>query len=62
MTDYFAEIVGGTIKPNQEDYSETIFINPIKTFRNEDRSKMGFCTRVLLEAIDKNPDFWKKYI
>ncbi len=62
MTDYFAKIIGGTLQPNQEDYSEAMFVNPIKTFGKEDRSKMGFCTQVLLEAIDKNPDFWKKYI
>ena len=62
MTDYFVKIIGGTLYPNQNDYSEAMFIDPVKTFGNEDRNKMGFCTQVLLEAIDKNPEFWKKYI
>ncbi len=62
MTDYFVKIVGGTLAPNQKDYSEAMFIDPVKTFGNKDRNKMGFCTQVLLEAIDKNPEFWKKYI
>jgi len=60
MTDYLAKITGGKITPNQKDFSEAFYLDPIKILGNKERSRMGFCTQILLENIDRDPNFWRK--
>ncbi|HLD79547.1 MAG TPA: NUDIX hydrolase [Candidatus Nanoarchaeia archaeon] len=61
MTDYFARYNGGNITPNGDDFSEVIFVDPLEKFRDKDRSKMGFCTQVLLQKLGAEPLFWQRY-
>jgi len=61
MTDYFARYNGGNIAPNGEDFSDAIFVDPVETFLGKDRTRMGFCTQVLLQKLDSEPQFWQRY-
>lgn len=63
MTDYVARIEPNDqqIRPNREDFTEAQFYNPTELLQGKDRNKMGFCMQILLEEIDRNPDFWKHF-
>src|SRR3989338_6964004 len=60
MMDFVGHITGANITPNGEDFSEAGFYNPAKLLNGKDRSRMGFCTQILLEKLDEDPEFLVK--
>ncbi len=62
MSDYFAQIIGGALIPNQEDFTEANFYDPLELFKGKDRTKMGFCTQILLGTLERDPKFWREYL
>ena len=63
MTDFAAKIIGDhqTLKPDGTNYTEAFFVDP-RALDTRPHDGRGFCTQVMRERLEKDPDFWKKYV
>lgn len=61
MTDYVGYVQGGRIALNKDDFSEARFVDIQKELQRKDRTKIDFCTQILLSKLDENNDLLKQY-
>ena len=62
MRDFIGRIVGGELRPNGKDFDRVGYFDVLELYQGKDRSRMGFCTQVLLREMEIDLLFWEQYV